>query len=935
MIPSKRRGQRGMSMMEVLVAMLIFTVVFLVALGLYSVANRAYLRTDAATIQQQNVRFAMDRMAETLRDAGANYNTLGSAKEADEQIEGAWESAIFVRGDFNNKREAGLESATFPIVTVGNDEIVGYVLRKPGGDSNNPISLTMKMDFTAPRDATLTGNTLAGEETATVKVAASDLAGQTNPPYQLARVTFDSSGNPKYEVVAEDVFRLSFSYLNSAGANAVTTYSGDDGERALRAAVRQIDVNLIGQSSRPDPGYVDPNTYSPAEGTTTKNLRKLSLTQHIVPPNLGLKGKRHTALPAVTIQPPASITVCTGHAQYFGISWPASTSTGVTTYKIHVTAPAAGSDPAYVSVPDITVVGLSHDFQQPTATVRAYTFSVAATTPQADSVFTSAVTATQSENAKSKPSAPTNVIGAQNSTGEYDTVVNWNAVTTNVEAITDSTCISSAGGNTPPTAPWNITPIDMSYYEVFRVRSTGSNNGGFAVDVTNEVDTQQIGSLKNATPSGAYSSGGDSRGAFIDHTAAPCTPYFYRVKAVDLNPTKSAASPAMTAAFSYDLQPTSIVPDAPGGTLGRASAVTGTTTSSAGNYNVTINWPAVVQTSTGSPAATAHYQVDRYRSVGGAAYLPDVSNIDVYEATTYTDVVPTTVSGVAATYQYYVRALYDCASSRTSLAAGPYTATCTPAGAMTISYPSTGSTITRPDSTSFAPTLSLSGSGWTSATVTITGPSPSTTAVYAQTITGSPSGSTYTFPTFNMANVATYPDGVYTVSAMASVGACNTPAQTSTFTVQTVICGLELAATPVFQGTGANSYTSMTFQIRNTCTVTTFTVDSLKFTWSGTDASEFIGSIQFGSTTVASGLTLATGGNGKTIPLSPSQSIAGGATSATITLNFNGNQSGSNKGNFTSNSNESGIPGKFGSIIAHETAPATANDELINGSPVP
>ena len=50
----------------------------LVALGLYQVANRAYLRTDAATIQQQNVRFAMDRMAETIRDAGANYNTLGA-----------------------------------------------------------------------------------------------------------------------------------------------------------------------------------------------------------------------------------------------------------------------------------------------------------------------------------------------------------------------------------------------------------------------------------------------------------------------------------------------------------------------------------------------------------------------------------------------------------------------------------------------------------------------------------------------------------------------------------------------------------------------------------------------------------------------------------------------------------------------------------------
>src|SRR5688500_19935538 len=135
-----RNSQRGMSLLEVIVAVFIFTVVFLVALSLYHAANRAYLRTDAATIQQQNIRFAMDRMSETLRDAGASYNAAGSRKLADEQIEGAWESAIFVRGDFDGQREDGtdgpdLQSSTFPIITTGNDEIVGFVLRKPGANT--------------------------------------------------------------------------------------------------------------------------------------------------------------------------------------------------------------------------------------------------------------------------------------------------------------------------------------------------------------------------------------------------------------------------------------------------------------------------------------------------------------------------------------------------------------------------------------------------------------------------------------------------------------------------------------------------------------------------------------------------------------------------------------------------------------------------------
>jgi type IV pilus assembly protein PilW len=68
----KRNSQKGMTLIETLVSVLIFSIVFLAALGLYQVANRAYLTTDAATIQQQNARYAMDRMSETLRDAGAN-----------------------------------------------------------------------------------------------------------------------------------------------------------------------------------------------------------------------------------------------------------------------------------------------------------------------------------------------------------------------------------------------------------------------------------------------------------------------------------------------------------------------------------------------------------------------------------------------------------------------------------------------------------------------------------------------------------------------------------------------------------------------------------------------------------------------------------------------------------------------------------------------
>jgi hypothetical protein len=95
-----------MTLVETLVAVSLFSLAVITTLQLYQEANRTWLTTAAATIQQQNARFALDRMAETIRDAGAGTNVAG-----DEQIEGAWDSAILVRGD----------------------ELAGYVLR-PGAN---------------------------------------------------------------------------------------------------------------------------------------------------------------------------------------------------------------------------------------------------------------------------------------------------------------------------------------------------------------------------------------------------------------------------------------------------------------------------------------------------------------------------------------------------------------------------------------------------------------------------------------------------------------------------------------------------------------------------------------------------------------------------------------------------------------------------------
>src|SRR5436305_2128498 len=180
----------------------------------------------------------------------------------------------------------------------------------------------------------------------------------------------------------------------------------------------------------------------------------------------------------------------------------------------------------------------------------------------------------------------------------------------------------------------------------------------------------------------------------------------------------------------------------------------------------------------------------------------------------------------------------------------------------------------------------------------MTGRSPGTAPVYTRTISGAPSVNAYTFPTFDVSNTGTYPNGAYTISATASAGSCTTQAQVRQFTLSTVVCGLQLAASPApaFQGSGANFANSFTFKITNTCTVSSITFNSLKFTWTGVASQEHISSITYGASTLVSGLTATTGGNAVAISIA-SQTIAPGATSPTVTIAFD---DGSSKPNVTS-----------------------------------
>jgi len=658
--PKHRRRERGMTLAEALIAVLVFAVVFLAALMLYNTANRAYIATDSATIQQQNARFAIDRMLNTLRNAGASYNVTGSRTIPDEQIENADTAAVFVRGDFDNAREnvtPNLENAAHPYVTVGNDEIVGYILRKPGGDAANTVQIAMSFDTTVTggRDATMTtAGVISNENPVTVRAAAKSVADETNPPYQLTRVTFNDSGTPQYEVIADNIFRLEFGYTKKDGtALASASAGGADAQRAERALVRKIDVKLITMAERPDFNYTDPNTYTPVESAPTKRYRKFSLTEFVAAPNLGIVGSRHSPMPAVDIAAPASLTVCTGHDRNFYLFWPATSTAGISNYEVTVT----GSSP---TVSDSFLAGTTNATYKAVSDTQALTFSVKGVSGAYDGAESVSVAkAPTHDTTNSIPSLVQNV-AASGTSGLNEMTVRWDPVTTSINPISGSTCLTQPGGATsaiPTSVSWRSEAPDLKEYHVYRKLLTPSNGatGAFTVTDTNppsgsRVDNFTIAGFTNTTP---------TNNVFPDKSAAPCGRYFYKSIAFDsggLPTTLGTGSAAMSAAAFYipaaGIKPQKPAAPSPIGTIPAASGTPPTWN------NVRLQWPFVTRDSTTAPAFTAHYQLIRDRSVGGGAWVADLTR-DYYEENQMASPGDTLVA-TSASYRYSVKAIYDC-----------------------------------------------------------------------------------------------------------------------------------------------------------------------------------------------------------------------------------------------------------------------------------
>jgi prepilin-type N-terminal cleavage/methylation domain-containing protein len=326
-------SERGLSLIEVLVATAILSLAVVVALTVYDASRKAFAKGENATEQQESVRIAFDLMSSDIRMLGFNVNPDGNPNRPDEQLEGALDHAMILRGDFDHADpaaslapEATLAGGAFPTVSTGNDEIVAYVLSKP--DGTGPDTITFEADVQEPaRDGRV--------EPVTIGNVVLD---PTSPPYTLYRVTLNNNGatygTPAFVVrtpVAENVRNLSFIYYSATGTfqDASATIPETAAAKAARSGLTRVNVSLIGMTRQEDLNYVD------TSDTAAPRHRKFELGGDVTPRNMRYKGIPDLGTDLTPPTKPVTPTLTPGHCGGLIVTWAANPlADGVTQYKM-------------------------------------------------------------------------------------------------------------------------------------------------------------------------------------------------------------------------------------------------------------------------------------------------------------------------------------------------------------------------------------------------------------------------------------------------------------------------------------------------------------------------------------------------------------------------------------------------------------------------
>lgn len=678
---TRENGQRGMSLIEVLVATAILVVAVLIALTVYDAARDSFKKGENATVQQEEVRIAYDRLTADLRMLGLNTNPDGSITRLDEQLEVALDHAIIFRGDFdaedstkNNDHEGALAGGAFSVVSTGNDEVVGYVLSKPDGTGPDTITFQADVDD-QPRNGAVT--------TVTVNNV---VLNPTSPPYTLYKISLNNNvatccgGDFIVRTpIVPNVRNLTFQYFDATSVAPIAAPGSTEVAtvKTARADVARFNVSLIGMTKDPDMNYTD--TSDPA----ARKYRKFELRGDVVPRNMRMKGMQDLDSDSVPPSKPATPTLIAGHCGALIVTWAANPSgDGVVQYRVNY-GPSSG----VVSGTRSTVGSpLFLDGLTPSATayVSIQAQDAAGNISIKSNEANAVVTNTNTPSAPTGPSATNNQVSSVR--------LSWSPVTTNTASV-------------PAADPLAPAIRELAGYRIYRGNTSG-------VAASGSAHINESAARAPAAP------------PYDDTTGINCHPYYYRVTAVDTCGTESAP----TSAFSGQ-STSSIAPKAPANVQAFRIA--------AGHAQVT--WSAVVEDVSNNPIAINAYDV--YRS--GVMAKTDPPSSAVFSSTpigtsstlTYDDLGMPAMTALETVY-YMVIAKDECVNySAPSNVAEPV---CPFSGTVVINPPTSGGVVAGPVTT----TVTVVGGTdtYTGVTITYTHVSAGVTRVF----TSSTAGTTWT-----------------------------------------------------------------------------------------------------------------------------------------------------------------------------------------------
>jgi len=752
----RRSSERGFTLAEVLVAVTVMAVVFVTVFMLYDSLQKSFKLSENAANQQQNTRVSFDRMVSDVRMAGFNTNPDGDPNRPDEQIEGMWDQAVTVRGDFdyedpsartNPESTLGGPTDPFRVVSTGNDEIVTYALGKPGGTGGTSISFV----------ADVTGVPRNGSQE-TVSINNVYLA-QTDPPYTLYRyIVSPNSTSVVAQPVADNIKSLSLTYYDPAG-NVLTAVGGaeDANSIAQRKRISKVGIQVVGMTEDPDLAYIDPTDPNAA----TQHYRKFTLATDVTPRNLGLYGVVDIDIDDPNA--PASFTACQGHCNGTYLKWQAPGDPDIASYTV-----SWGT-----SVASLTNVVSTTDLHYYVSGITGSHYYAARSIDMVGN---------QSNNVTVGPSTPTDTtvpgqVSGVGCTGDGGGTL---AAVKNQIEVAWAPISGNATNLACDESPYPIR--DLKGYRVYKGATSGFNPNNPS-QVIQSWDANSIAYNVNA---------------LTDPAVVNCRQYYYKIQGEDLCGVTGAFSGASDGAST-----TNVPPEAPTTVVATDMGL--------GIHNVT--WSRVT---TDTDAPPSNITIDKYSIYRAVVDTGNDPNLASY-AQVWSGIMSNPASPAfqdpnvpplppLKSYYYKIRALDDCPGNASAPSLPAEAIHCNFGGSVAIGISPGGNPVVG------SQTITLTASGVPIQSTQLVIRSVATgTVVFNQVDSVAP----YQF-TWNSASVPAGQD-YQIVGIMTNTSGCSETASTTVTTVTAVACCISPTNPNLYPTTGSLKSNEMFFDIVNNC----------------------------------------------------------------------------------------------------------------------